>query len=233
MTTETSNDFQEKSPSQPFNPRLLAKLDVPDGPIFSLDWSPDGRMLAAASYGKIRLWDAAGQKETAALAGHTHFIWGLAWSPDGSTLASAGQDGTVKLWDSAHWRNPANLAIGAWSFCVAWSPDGKRLAVGTSSFTDPARPESFSGKSQIWDLETRQVLRELAVPSPIISTAWSPDGRTIAIGQWDGKLTFWDGASDRPLKLLVATTERSDVNGLAWSPDGRWLASAQQDGKTR
>jgi WD40 repeat protein len=226
-------EFNGNSSIQPFNPELRVKLNVTNGPVFSLDWSPDGRMLASSGYGQIRLWDAAIQKETAALQGHTHFIWGLAWSPDGSCLASASQDGSVKLWNSATWQNIANFDTGGWSFCVSWSPDGKRLAVGTGLFPDPSRPETFSGKSQIWNAETHQMVGECRVSSLIISTAWSPDGRTLAIGQWNGQITLWDGEAGTALKALVATSERSDVNGLAWSADGLRLAAAQQDGKLR
>ena len=231
MTPEPSLESHKNSEAQPVSPDLLTKLDFPTGPIFGLDWSPDSRMLASAGYDQIKLWDTITQKESAILQGHSN-IWGLAWSPGGSSLASASLDGSVKLWNSAGWQNTATLETGR-AFCISWSPDGKRLAVGTAVFTDETNPETFSGKSQIWDLETLQLVRELSLPSLVISTAWSPDGRAIAIGQWDGKLAFWGGVSDKVLKSAAATNARSDVNGLAWSPDGRMLATAQQDGKVR
>lgn len=236
MTPEPPLEFHENSHTQPFNPALMAKLEGSKGLIFSLDWSPDSRMLAWAGYGQIKLWDAMSHKETQTiLQGHTGDIWGLAWSPDGSTLASASQDGTVKLWNAANWQNIADLKTGAWTFCVSWSPDGKRLAAGllVGTLSEESQPGSFTGKSQIWDVETHQLVREFGVSSVVISTAWSPDGHILAIGQWDGKITFWDGETDTAQKSLVATTERSDVNGLEWSPDGRMLASAHQDGKVR
>jgi WD40 repeat protein len=105
--------------------------------------------------------------------------------------------------------------------------------VGTAAYTDETNIETFSGKCQIWDVETRRKVRELDVPSFIISTAWFPDGKALVIGRWDGRLSLWDGESSAPWKTMAASAERSDVNGLAWSPDRTVLASAQQDGMVR
>src|SRR5262249_53595735 len=54
-------------------------------------FSPDGRTLAAASGGTIRLWDALTGKERRQISGHDGAIYKIAFSPDGKTLASASQ----------------------------------------------------------------------------------------------------------------------------------------------
>ncbi len=46
MTTEPSLEFHGNEPNDGLNPILQAKLDVAVGPVLSLAWSPDGRMLA-------------------------------------------------------------------------------------------------------------------------------------------------------------------------------------------
>ncbi len=66
----------------------------------ALAYSPDGSILAAASYDHtIRLLHPLSGAQTRRLDGHTDQVLAVAFSPDGRTLASASKDGTVRLWD--------------------------------------------------------------------------------------------------------------------------------------
>jgi len=204
--------------------REWADLRPGKGPVYSQDWSPDGRWLATADYDQVWVWDMATRQEAGVLVGHTDFVWGLAWSPDGKVLASAGQDGSVRLWDTSKYTGTAVLETG-WAFCVAWSPDGKQLAMGNRA-----------GEVQIWDVAARQKLQtwKTATHSSIISIAWSPDGATIAAGALNGAIDLWEVATGQARVTLKGYTDaRCDANGLDWSPDGQWLASAHQDGVVR
>jgi formylglycine-generating enzyme required for sulfatase activity len=202
-----------------------AELTGNRGVAFSLAWSPDGRVLAAAGHLRVELWDAASGESLGTLEGHRGQVWGVAWSPDGSTLASASTDGTVRLWGSDTLEELQIFDIRS-PMSVTWSPDGSQVAAG-----------SMAGNVGVWDVGSGALLHDLKRPrgsSYIIAVDWCPDGTRIASGQWDGAIVVWDAGSGGQLQVLEDyTNARCDVNGLAWSPDGKILASAHQDGKVR
>ncbi len=196
----------------------LFELTGFSGPVYSLDWSPDGTALASAAYGMIMIWDPITGQVEAVVRGHQSFVWGVAWSPDGRLLATASSDRTVKLWRPPGYQEVASLDTGS-AMCVAWSPDGQRLAVGTRV-----------GSVSIWDVPSRTIDRQLSGSSLVISADWSGDGLTLATGDLAGTIALWDPDTGRLLARLDPVAHRSDTNGLTWSPDDTLLATAHQDG---
>jgi len=68
--------------------------------VFSVAFSPDGRMLAwGDAAGEVTLWDVAAGQVRRRMRGQHSYIESLSFSPDGKTLASASADTTVLLWD--------------------------------------------------------------------------------------------------------------------------------------
>jgi WD40 repeat protein len=68
--------------------------------------------------------------------------------------------------------------------------------------------------------------------SPVLSVAFSPDGKTLASGQFNGPVQLWDMATHRQIGRPL-TGHTSEVSSVAFSPDGKTLASAGSDGTVR
>src|SRR5262249_22813897 len=89
--------------------RQVSKLDLSQGSVRGVAWSPDSRLLAVAPYNQVQIWEIATMKRLNTLQGHKYPIDGMAWSPDGHLLASVSDDGTLRLWDTTIWKSHAIL----------------------------------------------------------------------------------------------------------------------------
>jgi WD40 repeat protein/mono/diheme cytochrome c family protein len=133
--------------------------------VTSIDYSPDGKLLAVAGFHEVLLNHADGSGIVARLVGLSERIQSVRFSPDGTRLAVAGglpaRMGEVQIWNVEKRALVVSLPIGYdTTYGVSWSPDGKLVAFGCPDNTvraiDAATGEQVlqQGSHNDWVLDT-------------------------------------------------------------------------------
>ncbi len=190
--------------------------------------SPDGKYVVHVvdDVGKRSLWvrQVATSSDVQILAPTDGGYFGLSFSPDGNYVyythtpkdALNGSvykiptlGGTAQKFVSEVWGGPA------------FSPDGAQVA-----FTryNPERGEEALVVAALAD-QSERVLLTRKRPQFLEGLAWSPDGKTIAIGAgaWGAGATILEvPANGGPARSLIISTWQ-EMGDVAWLPDGSGL----------
>jgi len=115
--------------------RLFRRSDSLDEDTNAIAFSPDGRFLAGANWGRgagrnaVYVWRTDSGDQVVKLEGHRDNVWAVAFSPDGRVLASGDVSGTVRFWAVGNWKELCSFSAGS-LYAVAYSPDSKWFVTG-------------------------------------------------------------------------------------------------------
>jgi Novel STAND NTPase 1/WD domain, G-beta repeat len=214
---------------------MLVGVLAGKGVVTDVAFSPNGRLLSAASTSGVYLWDL-GTGRSVNLSRKSGDFAMVAFSPRGAALATAMFGRTVTIWDITEPAHPKiahqlNGPAAAQVYDLAYSPRGDMLAAG-----------AYDGTVELWDLN-HGTLALLQAPSGVAALAFNYDETTLAGLQPDstadslaftvkshtlnatgpGTVTVWSIAKRSVVATLPIHPAMSSSNILA-APNGQSIS---------
>ncbi len=198
-------------------------LDGHPSMIKTMDFSPDGKVLAVAGSDKnIYVFDTQKQMLLKKLVGHQRPIDKIKFSPDGKKLVSSAEMENLKIWDWQNGKILSETKQNLWhkSKITDFSPDGKYLLTNGNL-------TSF----EIWNAQTLEVIKNFKTAEkyeetsgnrgigydavPIYSAEFSKDGKEIIANYADGKIRVWNVNQDKPIRVLKYAEKGCSIEFVA------------------
>ncbi len=153
----------------------------------TVTWSPDGKLLAAPDLnGRVTLCEFAEQGDKAPIRlqirAHARYAHDVAFLDEGRQFVSVGNDGLVKLWNTADGKEVDSLRFGGQVNYVAVRSDRREVAFA-----------NIDGEIGIWNLASQtQVRGPTQVHMACNDMEVSRDGRWLAMLMDQEYVEIWD-----------------------------------------
>lgn len=175
---------------------------------------PDGKSFIVTSADFIRQYDLNGNI-IRHFEGKTKSVTAVCFSNDGKSILQGDNAGQLKLWDANNNSfindQPHTTEIA----CLAWRSDSAYRLSGSEDKT--AVLSSPDGK---WR-------RTLQLDSKVTAVGFSPDGKSLLTGCYDGNTVIWN--RDGSKKYMIPQTGEQ-ISAAAFSSDGKLIVTSSYTG---
>src|SRR5262249_13469795 len=155
--------------------------------------SPDGKRIATASGGKVRLWNGTTGKELPLSDSHEGPLVAVALLADGKTVVSWGIDRRIGRWEAATGKLLSSFRMPPTTTFGTFAPDGRIIALA-----------SADNAIRLVDTATGKELHKLTgPPNGVGALAFAPDGRVLAARAGDNSIRLYDVDRGSELRLIA------------------------------
>ena len=200
-------------------------LSVSQEKITSVAINATGEWLAfgAQRLGQLLVWEWASESYILKQQGHFYDMNTVGYASDGQVAATGGDDGKIKLWNTAS------------GFCTATFSDHS-ASVSSIEFAKQGSvlfSASLDGTVRAYDLIRYRNFRTLTSPTPVqfVSLAVDPSGEVVCAGSADSfEIYMWSVQTGKLLDILSG--HEGPVAGLSFSTSGSGVLASTSWDKT-
>ncbi|XZE17848.1 c-type cytochrome domain-containing protein [Pirellulaceae bacterium SH449] len=205
---------------------LLGIIPFPEGEVYSITFSRDGRLILLGGgrhshSGLAALYEIETGNRIAKVGDELDVVLGADISDDNTLIAIAGPQKMVRVYDTLTGELKFEQKKHTdWIYTARFSPDGLLLATGDRS----------SGLV-VWETHTGRLYMDLqAHKGEIRSITWRPDSAALISSSTDGTLKMWDMNNGNVIKSWDA--HPGGALAVATCNDGT-IASTGRDNKVK
>lgn len=184
--------------------------------IWSIAFNSDGTKIVSGSSDRtIKIWNSQTGQCLKTISGHNRPVLSVAFSGDGNTIASCGAHSIIKLWNVLTGECFQTIEERA-CYIIKLKYNLKLNSLILAS-------GHTSGIVKLWDINNGKCIQTLGnFGKPIISMAFSHDGKFIAYGSYDGTVNVWNINNSKSIAILQK--KLSSPWSIAFNTDSNLLA---------
>ncbi len=184
----------------------------------SIQWRPDGKMLACPNYRHgVEVWDTSQWRIVRTLPNTD--VDSLAWSPDGQRLGTVASDGVIIMWEGttgqALWTQPSDSNYSGKGWFLA---DGRFIT---------QRIVALHPRAELWDINGNTLSFSPPESSEILQVSRN---RTLvafryseSFNHYKGSIRIWDSTTGRIVSTIRGHNDV--INAAAFSPDDSMIVT--------
>ncbi len=197
----------------------IATLDAGGEWVERVQWSADGKLLAAAAGKLVRIWNLD-LKVVRDFPAHRATVTDIQWHPATAMLCSTSYGG-VSMLDPLQEKPVRQFSWQGSTLVAQWSPDGRYIATGDQDST-----------VHFWMVKTGKDLMMSGYPNKVRELSWDHSSRYLATGG-GAEVAVWDCSGKGPSnsKPIILPGHEQRVSAVAYQRRGAMLASGGDDGR--
>lgn len=201
-------------------PTLLSTIPTGTSGAFALDFSPDGtRIVVGCTDKKAMIYRVSDGALLHSFVANGTWVMAVDWSADGKFIATAGNDNTVKIWDSTGVLQKTLTGHTGATQAVRFTADGVYVVSG-----------SKDDKLKIWDVASGTLVRTLSGHAgDVMSVDVSDDGMIVASGSADTTIRLWSFSTGAQIAQF-SKPGAGTVYAVDISPDKTKLVAGTSNG---